>query len=97
MKEKIIIFIIGLLVGAVLSTGAFYIYTKISSNSNTTTIKNGQMPSGSPPEMPNKEKTDGEPPEKPTDENSDQTEKSSSSKNKKSHSKTSSSNTAESN
>ena len=30
MKDKIIVFIIGVLVGAVLSTGAFYIYTRVN-------------------------------------------------------------------
>ena len=39
MNEKIILFIIGLLVGAVISTGAFYVYTTTSNtcNNNQTT------------------------------------------------------------
>lgn len=106
MKEKIIIFIIGVLVGAVLATGAFFIYTKVSSNNNAiTTTQNGQMPSGNPPdmngeqppEMPNGEKPDGEPPEKPSGESNNQTEKSSDSSRKKSHSKSSTSDTTDSN
>ena len=72
MKDKIFIFIIGLLVGAVLATGAFYIYTKSNSicgNENT------QM-NGGPPDMQNgngepPEKPDGEPPEKPDGENNE--------------------------
>ena len=61
MKEKILIFIIGFLVGAVIATGAFYIYTK--SNSNST--NNTQMQGGQPPEMPSGEMPSGEPPVKP--------------------------------
>ena len=65
MKDKIIIFIIGLLVGAVISTGFFYIYTTNSScnNINQNTGING----GVPPEMPNGQ--NGQPPEKPSDNN----------------------------
>ncbi len=59
MKDKVMIFIIGVLVGAVIATGAFYAYTKINgSNSN-------QMSGNKPPEMPSGE--NGEPPEKPND------------------------------
>ena len=56
MKEKAKIFILGVLVGAILATGGFLIYTSISN-------KNNQMPGGNPPSMPNGEM--GEPPEKP--------------------------------
>ena len=65
MKDKIIIFIIGLLVGAVISTGIFYIYTTNSScnNINQNTGING----GVPPEMSNGQ--NGQPPEKPSDNN----------------------------
>lgn len=106
MKEKIIIFIIGLLVGAVLATGAFLIYTKVSSNNNiATTTQNGQMPSGNPPEMngqeppkmPNGEKPDGNLPEKQNGENDDQTGNTSGNTSKKSHSKSATSDTNESN
>ena len=55
MKDKVMMFIIGFLSGAVLATGIFYIYNK---NSNTT-------PNGQPPEMTNGQ----EPPEKPSGEN----------------------------
>lgn len=54
MKEKVKIFIIGVLVGAILATGAFLIYNSSSSN---------QGPGGNPPEMPSGEM--GEPPAKP--------------------------------
>ena len=81
MKDKIIIFIIGVLVGAVIATGVFYIYTTTNSNKNTesTQIYGGQppkMPSGEmgePPEKPNGEM--GEPPEKPSGEMSEPPEK----------------------
>ena len=54
MKDKILIFTIGVLVGAIIATGIFYIYT--SNN------QNNQMPGGNPPSMPNGEM--GEPPVK---------------------------------
>jgi len=68
VKGKILLFIIGVLVGAIISTTAFFVYTKTlgaSSNTNTSSrqISNGgtpqEMPSGqnnqggTPPEMPN--------------------------------------------
>ena len=55
MKDKIKIFIIGVLVGAILATGAFLIYSSSSNN---------QMPGGNPPDIPSGE--NGEPPEKPS-------------------------------
>ena len=76
MKDKVFIFIIGVLVGAVISTGAFYIYTMSNSYdcSNANTQMNGgtppEMPSGQngqPPEMPSGQ--NGQPPEKPSDNN----------------------------
>ena len=51
MKEKIILFVIGVLVGAVISTGAFYIYTTMSTNCSND--NNTQMNGGQPPSMPN--------------------------------------------
>lgn len=61
MKEKIIAFFVGLLVGAIISTGSIYFYTVATNNSNNQGM---QMPSdnqgggmnqngGTPPEMPN--------------------------------------------
>ena len=60
MKDKILLFVIGVLVGAVIVTGAFFIYTKSSCSSN-----NG--PGGNPPSMQNSE--NGGPPEMPNGEN----------------------------
>ena len=60
MKDKILLFVIGVLVGAVIAIGAFFIYTKSSCSSN-----NG--PGGNPPSMQNSE--NGEPPEMPNGEN----------------------------
>ena len=61
MKEKIITFFVGLLVGAIISTGSIYFYTVATNNSNNHGM---QMPGdnqgggmnqngGTPPEMPN--------------------------------------------
>lgn len=61
MKEKVIIFLIGLFLGAIISTGSIYIYT-IANNSNNNE-PNMQLPNdnkggmmgenGNPPELPN--------------------------------------------
>ena len=65
MKEKIIIFVIGLLLGAVISTGAFFVYTKANS------FNNGgmQMPGGTPPSMPNEETQGSNVPQMPNTQN----------------------------
>lgn len=75
-KEKIILFVIGVLVGAVISTAAFLVYTKTLGTSNTTSSSSSQqMPGGggTPPEMPSgangSNGQGGTPPEKPSDEN----------------------------
>ena len=44
MKEKIIIFIIGLLAGAVLSTGAFTAFTLLTNNCHRAGMDNKNMP-----------------------------------------------------
>ncbi len=62
MKDKILLFIIGVLVGAIIATGAFYVYIKTSSNSTNNTSQMG-MPGGNPPSMPSGQ--NGEPPAKP--------------------------------
>jgi len=59
MKREIILFVIGVLVGAVIATGAFYVYTT-TLNINT----GGEMPQmqnggGQPPEMPNGQQPPG--------------------------------------
>ncbi len=64
MKDKILIFIIGLLVGAIIVTGCFLVYEKNNR-------KNFQMPNGgmekfdgkNPPEMPEGFSENGERPE----------------------------------
>lgn len=74
MKDRIILFIIGLLLGAVIATGAFFVYTKATTcnNSNNTQM---QMPGGEPPSMENGQENSngnsnskGQPPEKPSGE-----------------------------
>ena len=97
MKEKIIIFVIGVLFGAVISTGAFYLYTKSTNNCNCSN-QNTQMNGGQPPEMPNGEKPEGEPPEKPDGENGQEPpEKQNDDTNQKDSSKNTASDTTESN
>ena len=69
MKDKLLLFIIGVLVGAVISTGAFYVYTTTNSNANNNMTM--QAPGGNPPEMPSGQNSEnGQPPEKPGDNNS---------------------------
>ncbi len=76
MKDKVLIFIIGFLVGAVVTTGISYIYitTSKSNNNNNNTQMNGEQPpklpsgeNGEPPEKPEGEM--GQPPEKPDNNN----------------------------
>lgn len=49
MKEKIILFVIGVLVGSVVASLSFYVYSTASNKCNN----NMQMPSGEMPQMPN--------------------------------------------
>ena len=58
MKDKFIIFILGLLLGATLATGSIYVYTLITKDNTTSEQSNMQMPGnnnmgGNPPSMPN--------------------------------------------
>ena len=48
MKNKILIFIIGFLVGAIVATGGFLIYEKTKPSTNNT---RNQFPEGNPPQM----------------------------------------------
>ena len=67
LKDKIIIFIIGLLVGAVIATGAFFVYSKVTT-CNTNSNSQIEMPRGNPPSMPGGQNSEnGGPPEKPSD------------------------------
>jgi hypothetical protein len=69
-KEKILLFIIGVLVGAVISTAAFFVYTKTLGTSSNTNDSSRQMPGGTPPEMPSGQNNQGgTPPEMPSNEN----------------------------
>ncbi len=71
-KEKVILFVIGVLVGAVISTAAFLVYTKTLGTSSDTSSSSQQMPGGggTPPEMPSGKSDSnsqgGTPPEKPS-------------------------------
>ncbi len=70
MKDKIILFVIGVLVGAVISTGAFYIYTTTTKSCDCSS-SNTQMNGGQPPEMSSGQNSEnGQPPEKPDGDNS---------------------------
>jgi hypothetical protein len=73
-KEKIILFVIGALVGAVISTAAFFVYAKtLGTSSNTSGSSSQQMPGGgTPPEMPSGQNQGGTPPEMPSNTNSSQ-------------------------
>lgn len=54
MKDKIIIFVIGLLVGAIIATGGCIIYNKSTAkNCDNTTVENRNNKGNQPPEMPN--------------------------------------------
>ena len=72
MKEKIIICVISLLVGAVIATGAFFVYTQATTCNNTNNNQTMQMPGGNPPSMPNgQNEQNGQPPELPNGNNSE--------------------------
>ena len=76
-KEKIILFVIGVLVGAVISTAAFLVCVNtLGVNTNSNGSSSQQMPGGTPPEMPsgeNGQNGQGEtPPEKPSNDSSSQ-------------------------
>ena len=65
-KEKIILFVIGVLTGAVISTGAFFAYIKLAGVGTTSSNQSMQMPGGgTPPEMPSGSQG-GTPPEIPS-------------------------------
>ncbi len=72
-KEKIILFVIGVLIGAVVSTATFFIYTKTLGTGNATNSSSSrQMPGGTPPEMPSGQNQGGTPPEMPSNTNTSQ-------------------------
>jgi len=69
MKEKIKIFVIGFLAGAVMSTAIFCAYTLVnnSNHNNRGGIGGGpgQTQNGQPPELPGNNNGNGQPPEMP--------------------------------
>ena len=65
MKDKIIIFIVGLLLGAIISTGSIYFYT-VANNSGDDRGEM-QMQGGNPPSMNGNQ--NGQPPELPNENN----------------------------
>lgn len=77
MKEKIILFVIGVLVGAVISTGAFFIYTKMTTPCNHNCKNQIGMPGGNPPSM--QDGQNGQPPAKPGENNTQNNDSESSS------------------
>lgn len=46
MKEKIILFIGGLLLGTIISTGSIYVYTLVNNTNNNNNQMVGEMPNG---------------------------------------------------
>ena len=64
MKEKITIFIIGLLLGSIISTGSIYFYT-LANNEDENNRQGMQMPNGNPPGQSGQIDKNGQPPEMP--------------------------------
>ncbi|MBR6948590.1 MAG: hypothetical protein IKH54_00215 [Bacilli bacterium] len=89
MKDKILLFIVGVLIGAIISTGSFYIYTTIINKCNYSN-QSTQVEGGSPPQMPGgQDSENGQPPEKPDKNNNEKpSEKPDHNNNEKSSEKT---------
>jgi hypothetical protein len=66
-KMRIISFIIGVLVGAIISTGAFIISVNVLGAKNNNSQSSQMQGGGTPPEMPSGE--NGQPPAKPGESN----------------------------
>lgn len=78
MKDKIMMLIIGVLLGAVIASGYFYIYSNSKkcdcTNSNSSNSNSqSQMPYGQPPEKPDGDNSNGQPPEMPGESNTTST------------------------
>lgn len=72
-NNKIILFAIGVLLGAVIASAAFLICAKTIGTNSGTSGQTQQMQGGTPPEMPsgeNNSNSQGTPPEKPSENNS---------------------------
>ena len=85
-KEKVILFVIGVLVGAVISTASFCVYTTtLGVNNSSSTNSSQQMQGGTPPEMPSGNNSgnapSGTPPEKPGENNNSENTEDSQSEN----------------
>lgn len=83
MKEKIYIFVIGLLLGGIIATGGLFIYQKVNAKDTDTTSTQAEM------QMPGGDNSNGqmpgngqEPPAKPGEDNSSDSSSSSSSDSK---------------
>ena len=77
IEEKIVLFVIGVLVGAIISTGAFLVYTK---SNHTKRIDNNtmQMQGGNQPTMQGGQNNqNGQPPSMPNDQNNQSTDQNS--------------------
>ena len=72
IKSKIILFVVGALVGAIISTASFLVYVKtIGVNNSSNNDSSAQMQGGTPPEMPSGDNNQGgTPPEMPSGDNS---------------------------
>ena len=70
MKEKIIIFIIGLLLGAIIATGSILVFDSVTNkNSNTNNNDRTQMPFDNRGNGQGRMNNNGQPPELPNDQN----------------------------
>ena len=65
MKDKIIYFVIGLLAGAIISTGSIYIYTLAAKTDDANNQQNMQMQGNPPSDMGGGPMNGGTPPEMP--------------------------------
>lgn len=66
MKDKIVIFFVGLFLGAIISTASIYVYTKANNNGRVNNMNNmGEMMPGKPNNENEKMDEQGNPPELP--------------------------------
>ncbi len=71
-RDKIILFIIGVLVGAIISTGAFVAYAlTTNANSSDSSMQKHGTPPSKPDSNSDQESQDGQPPEMPDSENNE--------------------------
>ena len=65
MKEKIIIFIVGLLLGAVIATGSILVYDSVTNKNTNNSGERMEMPNGERPDGMGGMNGNGQPPEMP--------------------------------